>query len=182
MKHCTPLVLAVGMSAVCACERGRGVVPQPTSTEETVRPRDNLEGRVGAKTMARQTRTCGGMSIVATVDTSTTPRAGAIDGLASALAGASAWLALARKNLAEGRAHVAMECARSGIEELGENYADEATEDDTSLKLAAAQERAEQGHWDDGAAVMTRILQERVHLYMAKNRLPHPTVNEPDVK
>jgi hypothetical protein len=89
-----------------------------------------------------------------------------------ALAGARAWLALGRQRLDAGEAEEALAAARSGITELGRSYRSPAVIDDTKLKLAAADEREEEGELQDTATVALRVLETRTRLYLTA----HPDV------
>jgi len=51
----------------------------------------------------------------------------------------------------------------------GDDYAPAGVEDDTDLKLLAAEERAKEGHVDDAASVTLRMLQTRLKLYARRN-------------
>jgi hypothetical protein len=85
-----------------------------------------------------------------------------------ALAGARAWLALGRRRLEAGEAGPAYAAALSGIEELGDSYWTPDVIDDTSLKLAAAEDRPE----PDAAEVALRVLEIRAGIYLQA----HPEV------
>lgn len=88
----------------------------------------------------------------------------------AALAGSRAWLALGEKRLAAHDAKGAVACAQAGLDELGSGYASPLVVDDTSMKLLAAKERIEQGHIEDGAKVMLRMLQTRTTLYAKRHQ------------
>lgn len=83
----------------------------------------------------------------------------------SALAGSLAWLELGERSLASHHIDNAISCAQSGLDELGSDYASPLVDDDTELKLLAASERIENGHSEDGARVMLRVLRIRTELY-----------------
>jgi len=82
------------------------------------------------------------------------------------LAGSRAWLALGEQRLTGADWTGVIACARAGLEELGQRYAPPTVADDTELKLSAAEERLKQGHAQDAATVMLRILNERTRLYV----------------
>src|SRR5262249_49020154 len=82
-----------------------------------------------------------------------------------ALAGARAWLALGTEKLATKRIEDAVYCARAGLSELGTDYAPQNVEDDTDLKLHAAEELVKTGRAENGAAMMLRMLSTRIQLY-----------------
>jgi hypothetical protein len=88
------------------------------------------------------------------------------------LAGARAWLALGRQRLDAGDAEAALVAARSGIAELGSDYHSGDVIDDTELKLAAADEREQEGELEDAATVTLRVLETRTRLYLTA----HPDV------
>lgn len=90
------------------------------------------------------------------------------------LAGSRAWLALGRTFLASGDAESAIECARQGLEALGDDYASPAVDDDTDMKLFAAEDRIAEGHVQDGAEVMLRILDVRTRLFAERAGLRLP--------
>ena len=62
-----------------------------------------------------------------------------------------------------------MACARAGLAELGSDYAPTRVEDDTDLKLHAADELLQTGHPDKAARMMLRMLGERTRLYAQKH-------------
>src|SRR5262245_46064353 len=74
------------------------------------------------------------------------------------LAGSRAWLTLGEQRLTVADWTGAIACARAGLEELGQRYAPPTVVDDTGLKLSAAEERLREGHAQDAATVMLRIL------------------------
>ena len=67
--------------------------------------------------------------------------------------------------LAANEAEAAIICAKAGLEELGDDYATGFVEDDSDLKLILAEERIQLGHLSDGAAMMLRVLENRLLLY-----------------
>lgn len=87
------------------------------------------------------------------------------------LAGSRAWHALGRTFLASGDAEDAIACARHGLETLGDDYASPTVDDDTDMKLFAAEERIQEGHAQDGAEVMLRILDVRTRLFAERTGL-----------
>ncbi len=76
-------------------------------------------------------------------------------------AGSRAWWALGQFWLAVNNYEGAIICAKTGLEELGDDYADPMAIDDTSMKLWVAEERIQKGHLSDGADMMLRILESR---------------------
>ena len=82
------------------------------------------------------------------------------------LAGSRAWLTLGEQRLTVQDWTGAIACARAGLEELGQRYAPPTVADDTELKLSAAELRLREGHAQDAATVMLRILNERTRLYV----------------
>ena len=61
-------------------------------------------------------------------------------------------------------------CAKTGLEELGDDYASPMAIDDTSMKLWVAEERIGEGHLSDGADMMLRILDSRLYLYAERQK------------
>lgn len=88
-------------------------------------------------TLVRAERQLGAVSGVGAVRVAAGERPTAADERAAA---AQAWLAVARACTAQGADDEAYAAARSGLEELGDAYAGAAVEDDTPLKLAAAED------------------------------------------
>ena len=86
-----------------------------------------------------------------------------------ALAGARAWLALGQL-LLDADPGGAASCAQAGLDELGREYAPPGTKDDTGLKLLAARDLVDHGRAADGAAMMLRLLGERLTLYVTLHR------------
>jgi len=86
------------------------------------------------------------------------------------LAGARAWSALGASRLATGDAEGAIRCADAGLEELGEQYRPPGVKDSTTLKIAAARERIEQGAAQDGASVLLDMLRVRSGLYLSRHQ------------
>jgi hypothetical protein len=86
-----------------------------------------------------------------------------------ALAGARAWLALGNQALAGKRDDEAIACARAGLNELGHDYAPPTVEDDTELKVLAADDLIKDGKRSAGAAMLLRMLEERMQLYVRRN-------------
>jgi len=84
--------------------------------------------------------------------------------------GSRAWWALGQFWLAVDNDEAAIICAQAGLEELGDDYADPMAIDDTRMKLWVAQERIQKGHLSDGADMMLRILQSRLHLYAEQRK------------
>jgi len=81
------------------------------------------------------------------------------------LAGARAWLALGQRFQSRSRWQEAIASARAGLAEIGSDYAGPDVDDETDLKLLAAEDRLAQGHASDAAAVMLRVLGDRLSLY-----------------
>ena len=88
-----------------------------------------------------------------------------------ALAGSRAWHTLGSSYLASGDPENAMACARRGLDMLGDDYASPMVDDDTDMKLFAAQERIQEGYLQDGAEVMLRVLDERTGLFAERTGL-----------
>ena len=95
--------------------------------------------------------------------------AAVVDGGHERLGAARAWLEVGTKLLDGGLAGEAWASALDGLEELGEDYAAPTAIDDTTLKLAAAEEQYDEGNVADAASVALRVLETRVSLYEARN-------------
>jgi hypothetical protein len=89
---------------------------------------------------------------------------------AQRLAGAVASARLGRRLLAGGDVEGAIAAARAGLEEAGEVPFDAELKDDTSLKLAAAEDRLAEGHAVDAAEVMLDMLDIRADLHARAQR------------
>jgi hypothetical protein len=85
------------------------------------------------------------------------------------LAAARAWLAIARARLDRGDFGGAISSARRGLDELGEDYAPFMTEDDTDLKLLAADTESEAGRTENAAAITVRMLGVRTSMYAERH-------------
>jgi hypothetical protein len=84
------------------------------------------------------------------------------------LAGARAWAALGRAKEAEGVFEDAVAAARSGLDELGPDYATLGVIDDTDLKRRAGEAQYSRGRIDDAAYVLLRVLETRIRLYVSR--------------
>jgi len=82
------------------------------------------------------------------------------------LAGARAWLALAKDRVAEKEWSAAIELARRGLGELGQEYARPQVDDDTELKALAAEDQLKQGHPENAARALARVLSTRIACYL----------------
>ena len=80
-------------------------------------------------------------------------------------AGARAWLALAEALIRDGQASLAIESARSGLHELGNDYSPPGVKDDTTLKVLAAEDLAATGREVDAAPMLITALETRTRLY-----------------
>jgi len=87
--------------------------------------------------------------------------------------GSRAWWALGQFWLAVNNYEGAIICAKTGLEELGDDYADPTAIDDTRMKLWLAEERIQKGHLSDGADMMLRILESRLYLYAERQKNTH---------
>lgn len=81
------------------------------------------------------------------------------------LAESKVWLALGEIWLATNDLEAALTCAKTGLEELGDEYAPFLVEDDTDLKLFLAEGRIEKGYLNEAAELMLRALETRILLY-----------------
>ena len=84
----------------------------------------------------------------------------------AALAEGRAFLALGEKLAARKRLPSAIEAAQGGLAALGQDYAPPGVDDDTTLKLAAAEDQIEKGNLGNGATTLLRVLRERIDLYV----------------
>lgn len=84
-------------------------------------------------------------------------------------AAARAWLAIARALIDEGDADAAYRAASRGVDELGDAYLGEEVEDDTTLKLLAAEDGHRSGAAHAGTA-MVRVLSDRLAMYVDAQR------------
>jgi hypothetical protein len=87
-----------------------------------------------------------------------------------ALAGARAWLALADARIAASEWKLAIEFARQGISELGDDYARPEVDDSTAVKILAAEEEIAHDRLSNGARTLARVLANRVVLYVELHR------------
>jgi hypothetical protein len=85
-----------------------------------------------------------------------------------ALTAARAALSEAEHALAEGDAETAVARARAGLEALGDDYAPDDVEDDTTLKLLAAEDAIATGDTAGPARMLVDILGIRVDLAESK--------------
>lgn len=83
----------------------------------------------------------------------------------------SAWLALGRQALDAGAVDAAIARAQRGLEIVGDDYASPRVDDDTELKRYAGEDRIAQGHPEDGASVLLRVLDNRLALLADRDRL-----------
>jgi hypothetical protein len=82
------------------------------------------------------------------------------------LVGARAWAAVGAQCLSDGEAGDAVTAAQAGLKELGDDYRPRGVKDDTMMKIDAAEERIAEGAVADGAAVLLRMLETRIQLYV----------------
>jgi hypothetical protein len=61
---------------------------------------------------------------------------------------------------------VAIELARKGLDELGQEYARPQVVDDTGLKALAAEDQLRQGHPENAARTLARVLENRIFCYV----------------
>lgn len=80
-------------------------------------------------------------------------------------AAARAWLSVARTLQAAGAGEEAYVAARSGIEELGDAYVDPEVDDDTTMKLLAAEDAHDRG-LDHAASAIVRVLENRLAVFV----------------
>ena len=75
---------------------------------------------------------------------------------------AQRWLGTSRQRLDAGAVDEALAAARSGIAELGNDYAGPDVDDDTELKALAAEDQLEQGNPAAAATLLQRVLESRI--------------------
>lgn len=83
-------------------------------------------------------------------------------------AGAVSWHSLAKSFLNEGQGAAAWTCAERGLEELGDRYETHLVDDDTELKIYAAEETRKAGRTNDAADILIRALETRIHIYRVR--------------
>jgi hypothetical protein len=91
-------------------------------------------------------------------------------------AAAQAWLGLAEALLGSNDWQGAVSAARSGIDELGNDYARPPVIDDTSLKLELAETQLQEGKMEPAANLFVRMLKNRLTLFMQA----HPKARKAD--
>lgn len=84
-------------------------------------------------------------------------------------AAARAWLSVARAYAAADAADEAYAAARSGLEELGDAYVSAEVDDDTTVKLLAAEDAHAQG-LPHAADAMIRVLEDRLAMFFEAQR------------
>jgi hypothetical protein len=84
------------------------------------------------------------------------------------LAGARAWLEVARALQTESKFEDASTAATRGIVELGPDYRPQHTEDDTALGLHAADDAAQHGRTGEATGQRIGILGSRIELYVKR--------------
>jgi hypothetical protein len=75
------------------------------------------------------------------------------------------------KYIEAGDARAAIECARQGLDSLGDDYVEPGEEDDTGQKVLAAEDLIERGREEDGARLLLRMLRARSEM----RARPNPT-------
>lgn len=70
--------------------------------------------------------------------------------------------------LAAGQFAVALNSCRNGLKELGDSYVSSEVEDDSGMKLIAAELQFKEGRIENAAVVTCRILKERFELWKKK--------------
>lgn len=78
---------------------------------------------------------------------------------------ARALLALTKAFIRDGQASLAIESARSGLDELGNHYSLPGVKDDTTLKVLAAEDLAATGREVDAAPMLITVFERRARLY-----------------
>jgi hypothetical protein len=146
-----------------------GLAPSACATDSRgQRMSTKIERRKDGEWVVRVTRSQGAASKTGSVviRQATEPSAAAPPHVA--LAAARAWLALGNDALAAKHVDAAIQSARAGLAELGNDYAPPDVDDDSGLKLHAADELIHSGKADNGAAMMLRMLSTRIQLYLQR--------------
>lgn len=89
----------------------------------------------------------------------------------SGLAIAQAWRAMGEQQLAAQQADAALASARSGLDALGDDYAAPLANDDTDMKIYAAEDLIEQGEAANAAGTLLRALESRIKLYQERHTI-----------
>jgi hypothetical protein len=178
--HLSNLLVGIGIASTLvwsACSQQAARPASHVDKENSVSQSENSQpalieqGAAAGEWNVRVEKTWKGKSATGTVIVSADEKPGQLSKEQETLASGRAWYALGQGFLASGDAENAIECARQGIEAIGRRYASPMVADDTSLKLAAAQERIDEGHTQDGAEVMLRVLDTRTRLFADRNKL-----------
>jgi hypothetical protein len=110
----------------------------------------------------REERTADGRTAVGQVELTDGTSARAADSRAAA---ARAWLSIANACIDDMDGDGAYRAASTGLDELGDAYLGDEVEDDTSLKLLAAEDGHANGEPHAGPA-MVRVLSDRLAMYV----------------
>lgn len=127
------------------------VVSQTSATEWTV----SVTRTAGA-------RTATGSVVLLTAPAGDSPHAGA--------AAAEAWLALAKMAQQDRAFGDAIDAAKRGIEALGPDYRPKLAKEDTTIRIAMADESIAKGDLDAGASSLIAVLDTRIHLYFVRHK------------
>lgn len=89
------------------------------------------------------------------------------------VAAARAWHTLGQLALDAGDDPSAVEAARHGLRDLGDTYCPRGVDDDTELKVLAADELLKAGRKRDAASTLLRSLTGRIALYLERFASDH---------
>lgn len=164
-----PLLLAVLLLVLplAACPHSGPVVKpianqtHPSADDAVVTPISSTEWSV---TMTRQQ---GASSATVTVRVRTAPTASAPAPHAE-VAAAQAWLSLARTAFDAGTFDGAVAAAKQGINTLGNSYRPKLVKDDTTIRIAMADDAIAKGDIKTGATSLMAVLDARITMYFTR--------------
>jgi hypothetical protein len=154
----------LGLSAVQLAGAGQGQQPKREAAVAEVKDA-TVEARSAGTWAVRVARQDESRSKDAVVIVRAERKPSPPDPVHVRLAGARAWLALAKDRVAEKEWSAAIELARKGLVELGQEYARPQVDDDTDLKALAAEDQLKQGHTENAARTLARVLEDRISCY-----------------
>lgn len=163
----TKLLVAVLLVALAACPR-----PHPPVKTIDNQTKSSPEDAVIAPVSSTEwsvtiTRHQGAKTADATVIVRAAPAAAARAPHAE-VAAALAWLALARGAFDAGTFEDAIAAAKQGIDALGDNYRPKLAKDDTTIRIAMADEAISKGDVKTGASSLIAVLDARVYMYFMR--------------
>jgi len=156
---------ALGLCAVQLAGAGQGQEPKREAAVAEVKD-VTVEARSAGTWAVRVTRQDESRSKDAAVIVRSERKPSLPDPVHVRLAGARAWLALAKDRVAEKEWGAAIELARKGLVELGQEYARPQVDDDTELKALAAEDQIKQGRLENAARMLAGALSTRIVCYV----------------